>query len=140
MTLYLDLIFLINIWFDFLLLMTTSILLKRNVKFKRIILGSLVGGITIFILFIPFNNVTLFLFKLIVSFLMMVITFSFKNLKYTLSNLSYFYLTSIILGGGMYLLSDSLSYSSNGLLLYNNHEFNYLVLLILSPIIILFYL
>ena len=140
MTLYLDLIFLINIWFDFLLLMTTSILLKRNVKFKRIILGSLVGGITIFILFIPFNNVTLFLFKLIVSFLMMIITFSFKNLKYTLTNLSYFYLTSIILGGGMYLLSDSLSYSSNGLLLYNNHEFNYLVLLILSPIIILFYL
>ena len=140
MKLYLDLIFLINIWFDFLLLLTVSILLKRNIKFKRIILGSLIGGMTIFILFFKLNNLELFLFKIIVSVLMIITTFSFHDLKYTLSNLGYFYLSSIILGGGMYLLSDTFSYTSNGMFLYNNGSLNYLVLFILSPIIIIFYI
>ncbi len=140
MILYLDLIFLINIWFDFLLLITTSLLLKRNIKFKRLIFGSLIGGITIFILFFKLNNFLLFLFKFVVSILMILVTFSFKNLKYTLSNLSYFYLTSIILGGGMYLLSDSFSYSSNGLLLYKNNSLSYIILILLSPLIIIFYI
>ena len=141
MKLYLDLIFLVNLWFDFLLLLSVTILLKRNIKFRRIILGSLVGSLTIFILFFNLNNITLFLFKITISLIMMLVTFSFKNIKYTLTNLGYFYLVSIILGGGMYLLSDSFSYSSHGLMLYKNGmSFNYLVLLILSPIIIFFYI
>ena len=141
MKLYLDLIFLVNLWFDFLLLLSVTILLKRNIKFKRIIFGSLVGSLTIFILFFNLNNITLFLFKITISLIMMLVTFSFKNIKYTLTNLGYFYLVSIILGGGMYLLSDSFSYSSRGLMLYKNGmSFNYLVLLILSPVIIFFYI
>lgn len=141
MKLYLDLIFLVNLWFDFLLLLSVTILLKRNIKFRRIIFGSLVGSLTIFILFFNLNNITLFLFKITISLIMMLVTFSFKNIKYTLTNLGYFYLVSIILGGGMYLLSDSFSYSSRGLMLYKNGmSFNYLVLLILSPVIIFFYI
>ena len=141
MKLYLDLIFLLNIWFDFLLLTSVSILLKRNVKLKRIILGSVIGGLTIFILFLDLNNIELFIFKLLTSILMTISTFSFKNIKYTLTNLGYFYLSSIILGGGMYLVSDSITYSSNGLIFYKNgYSFNYIVLLIISPIIIIFYI
>jgi len=140
MKLYLDLIFFINIWFDFLLLTSVSILLKRNIKIKRLLLGSIVGGLTIFILFIELNSIELLLFKIIISILMITITFSYKDIKYTLSNLGYFYLSSIILGGGMYLLNNTFSYSSKGLLLYNNGlEVNYLVLLIISPVIIFFY-
>ena len=141
MKLYLDLIFLLNIWFDFLLLLTVSILLKRNIKIRRIILGSLIGGLTIFVLFIKFNNITLFLFKILVSILLIIVTFSYKNLKYTLTNLGYFYLASIILGGGMYLISDLFSYSNNGIVFYHNgFRINYVVLLIMSPIIIIFYI
>ncbi|MBQ8891884.1 MAG: sigma-E processing peptidase SpoIIGA [Bacilli bacterium] len=141
MTLYLDLIFLLNIWFDFLLLLTVSILLKRNVKLIRIVIGSIVGGLTIFILFIKFNNITLFLFKILVSLLIVIVTFSYKNLKYTSTNLGYFYLTSIILGGGMYLISDLFSYNNNNLVFYHNgFQINYIVLLIISPIILLFYI
>ncbi len=140
MKLYLDLIFLKNIWFDFLLLLSVSILLKRNIKLKRIILGSIIGGITFFILFINMNAITLLLFKIIVSILMIITTFSFKNIKYTFINISYFYLTSIILGGGMYLLNDLFSYSNKGLIFYKNGQgTNYIFLLILSPIIIFFY-
>ena len=81
MKLYLDLIFLINIWFDFLLLLSVSILLKRNTKLKRIILGSLFGGITIFILFIKLNSIELFIYKIITSIIMILISFSYKNIK-----------------------------------------------------------
>ena len=141
MKLYLDLIFLLNIWFDFLLLMSVSLLLKRNIKFKRLLLGSIIGGITFFILFIKMNSIELFIFKIIVSILMIIITFSFNNLKYTLINLGYFYLTSIILGGGMYLISDLFSFNNQGLIfIRNGFKINYIVLLIISPIIIFFYI
>ena len=141
MKLYLDLIFLLNIWFDFLLLLSVAWLLKRNIKIKRIFIGSLIGGVTIFILFINLGEIELFFFKIIVSILMIIATFSYKNLKYTLTNLGYFYLCSIILGGGMYLLNDSFAYSSNGLLLYKNGmNLNYFILLLLSPLILIFYL
>ena len=141
MKLYLDLIFLLNIWFDFLLLISVSILLKRNVKIKRIIIGSLVGGLTFFILFINMNSLELFIFKLITSILMIITAFSFKNIKYTITNLGYFYLTSIILGGGMYLVSDSFIFNNQGLMFTKNgFQINYLVLLIISPIIIIFYI
>ncbi|MGN1352838.1 MAG: sigma-E processing peptidase SpoIIGA [Bacilli bacterium] len=139
MKLYLDLIFIINIWFDFLILLTVAILLKRNIKIKRIILGSLFGGLTFFILFFKLNTLELMIYKVIVSIFMCLITFSFKNIKYSFSNLSYFYLVSIILGGGMYLLNDSFV-TSNGLVFKNNFDFNYLFLFILSPIIIFIYI
>ena len=72
---------------------------------------------------------------------MITITFSYKNLKYTLTNLGYFYLASIILGGGMYLVSDLFSYSNDKLMFYHNgFRINYVVLLIMSPIIIIFYI
>ena len=139
MKLYLDLIFLINIWFDFLILLTVSILLKRNIKIKRIILGSLFGGLTFFILFFKLNTLELMIYKVIISIFMCLITFSFKNIKYSFSNLSYFYLVSIILGGGMYLLNDSFV-TNNGLVFKNNFNFNYLFLFIFSPIIIFIYI
>lgn len=139
MKLYLDLIFIINIWFDFLILLTVAILLKRNIKIKRIILGSLFGGLTFFILFFKLNTLELMIYKVIISIFMCLITFSFKNIKYSFSNLSYFYLVSIILGGGMYLLNDSFV-TSNGLVFKNNFDFNYLFLFIFSPIIIFIYI
>ena len=52
MKVYIDLVILLNIMFDYLLLTTTSYILKRNVSFKKILLGSLVGGISILFLFV----------------------------------------------------------------------------------------
>lgn len=72
---------------------------------------------------------------------MIIITFSYKDFKYTLTNIGYFYLTSIILGGGMYLVSDMFSYSQNGLIFYHNgFQINYLFIIIISPIIIILYI
>lgn len=140
-TVYVDLVLILNIAMDFLLLLSVSITLKRNVKFYRIILGSLIGGITIIFLFLDLNNLTLFLFKMIVSMLMVLTTFSFKNIKYFFNNLLYLYLLSIILGGGIYLLDIQFNYKNDGLLFINNgFTVNFIVLLISSPFIIYMYI
>ena len=70
MKVYLDLVMFINFFLDFLLLLGVSIILKRNVSIKRVILGSFFGGISILILFIPMNNIMLFIFKLVISIIM----------------------------------------------------------------------
>lgn len=141
MTVYVDLVLILNIAMDFLLLLSVSTTLKRNVKFYRIILGSLIGGISVVFLFLKLNNLTLFLFKLIVSMIMVLVTFSFKNIKYFFNNLLYLYLLSIILGGGIYLLDIQFNYKNEGLLFINNgFKLNFIVLLISSPFIIYMYI
>jgi len=51
MKIYIDYVFFVNFLFDFILLMGISALLKRNVKFFKILLGSFLGGLSIIILF-----------------------------------------------------------------------------------------
>ena len=116
MTLYVDLLFFLNLYLDFLILMTTSIVLKRHAPLKRIILGSLMGVITLLILIYPLNNISLFIFKIVVGLLMNIITFKYQNLKYTLTNFIYFYMISIILGGFIYYLNLEFSYTTLGLI------------------------
>lgn len=140
MRVYVDLVLFLNIAMDLLLLLSVSMILKRNVKFYRIILGSLIGGLSIIFLFISINNFTLFLLKMIISILMILVTFSYKNIKYFLNNLLYLYLSSIILGGGIYLLDIQFNYKNNGLIFFNSGlGINMIVLLLISPFIIYSY-
>lgn len=141
MKIYLDLIFLLNFSFDFILLLTVSIILKRNVKIKRLLLGGLTGGLSTFLLFLKLNNLTLFLFKFIISIIMILISFKYKNLKYTIKNLEYLYLVSILLGGFLYLLNVQFSYKNEGLIFYHNGlSINFIVLILISPIILVMYI
>lgn len=140
MKIYLDLLLLLNFAFDFLLLLGTSVLLRRNASINRILLGAFVGGLSILLLFVKINSVTLFLFKCLVSFLMIFISFGYKDLKYTLRNIGYFYTESIMLGGFLYFLNVQFSYKQVGIAFYHSGlSINYIVLLLLSPIIIYMY-
>lgn len=141
MKIYLDLVFFINFSFDFLLLLTVSIILKRNVKIKRIILGSIIGALSTFLLLIKISNLELFIYKIIISIIMILITFNYKNINYTIKNMLYLYITSIILGGFLYYLNIEFSYKNEGLIFYHNgFSINYIVLIILSPIILYLYI
>ncbi len=140
MTLYLDLLFFLNFAFDFLLLLSVSILLRRRAKLGHLFLGALLGGGSIFVLFVRINSFFLFLFKIIISILMIIVAFGYKDLKYTFRNILYLYLSSIILGGFLYYLNVEFSYQQKGLVFYHKGlSINYLVLVILSPIIIYTY-
>ena len=141
MKIYLDIIFLINFFFDFLLLFSVNYFLKRNVKFRKILFGALVGALSIFLLFFNINSFVLFLFKIIISVLMILITFSFHNKKYFIKNIITLYVFSIFLGGGLYFINNEFSYDKEGLVFFNNgFSINVIVMLICSPIIIYLYI
>lgn len=141
MKIYLDLVFLLNFSYDLLLLMTVDITLKRHVKFRKLFIAALLGAVSLVILFIPLNDIVLFIFKIIISILMLLISFGYKSLKYMADNFIYLYMTSVILGGFLYFLSLEFSYKNEGLIFYfDGFSINYIVLLIIAPIILYLYI
>lgn len=140
MKIYLDLVMILNFFFDFILLLSVSILLRRNANIYRIILGSFLGGLSILFLFVKISSFELFVFKVIISILMALISFGYKSLKYTFKNLLYLYTASIILGGFLYFLNIEFSYQNVGLIFINNGlSINVIFLIIFCPIIIYIY-
>ena len=131
MKVYLDIIFIVNLIFDFIILLSVSIVLKRNVKLYRIIIGSIFGSLSLIILFIRFNKIELILYKLIVSSLMILISFGHRNIKYTFKNFTYFYIIGIILGGIIYFFNNQFSINE-GLLFINNNNYNIIIGIIIS--------
>lgn len=140
MKIYLDLVLILNFIFDFLLILSVSIILRRNVKINRIMLGAFIGGLSILALFFKINSLTLFFFKFFISILMVLISFGFKNIRYTIKNIVFLYLSSMILGGFLYFLNIEFSYKHEGLVFFHNGlSINFIFLIIFSPIIIYIY-
>lgn len=141
MKIYLDLVLFLNFFFDFLLLFAVSRLLKEKIRFLRLIMGSLVGSLSTFFLFLPLNTVSLFFLKMLVSLLMIKVSFPFKNIRSFLKQVLYLYLVSIILGGFLYFLNIQFSYKNNGVVFFHNGlSINFIILLISSPLIIFWYI
>ena len=63
---YIDLVLLLNFGFDLILLFVVAILLRRQTNLKRLILGALVGSITILSMFIEMKSLELFLVKILI--------------------------------------------------------------------------
>lgn len=141
MKIYLDLEFILNFCYDLLLLMTVDIALKRYASIIRLIIASVIGGLSIFLLFIPIDDFLLFMLKILVSIIMLIISFSFKNIKYFFTNILYLYMSSVVLGGFLYMLNIQFSYKREGLIFYfDGLSINYILLLILAPIILYLYI
>lgn len=101
---YIDELIILNFIIDFLILKTTSSILKLNTKTSRLIISSIAGEISLLYLFINFNNIELTLFKLSIGVIMNLISFGYINLKDFIKNLLYFYMFSFFLGGTLYYL------------------------------------
>lgn len=137
MKVYIDVILFINFAFDFMLLFTTNIILKRKVKILRLILSSIIGSLSVLTLFININSIELFLIKVLISIIMILISFGKKDF---LKNITYLYFVSIILGGFLYFINMQVSYKNEGLIFFNNgFSINIIILLILSPSIFIYY-
>ena len=103
MKVYVDVIFLINLIYDFLILNMVNLILRRNIKVKRIFLSSLLGSISSLSVFFPIlSNILITLF---ISFLILIVCFGYKDIIYLKNNILYFYMVSVIYGGFIYLLS-----------------------------------
>lgn len=139
MKIYLDYVFLVNLLFDFILLMGISIVLKRNTSKTRFILGSVFGGVSSFIILLNISSLSFFILKLISGLLMVVITFSYKNIKYTVNNFIYLIILSILLGGSLYFLNIEASKTAIGTIFLNSRSTYILLLIGISFFIIVFY-
>ena len=137
MKIYLDLVIITNFFVDFILLYGTSKILKKYITLKRLLLGSFIGSLSVFLLFINLNTLELTILKIILSFLIIISTFGFKDIK---KNITYFYILSIILGGTLYLLDITKITNKNQLFINNPYLFNFILLIIITPIIIFKYL
>ena len=120
MRIYIDLFFLFNAIMDIIIITSVSILLKRNTTYKRILISSLLGGLSSLMLFTSINRLLL---ELITIILMITIAFKYKNIRYFLTNMLYTYILSILLGGLIYLFNSKVTL---------NIYLNYLVIIILS--------
>lgn len=137
MKIYVDLIFLLNFSFDFMLLLCVSVLLHRRAPLYRVALGAFIGALTIFCLFIPLSSLALFALKFIVSIFMILATFSFKNIRYLCKNVLYLYIVSVILGGFLYYANIQFSYKQDGLIFYHHGVgSNLIILVLISPFIL----
>lgn len=140
MKIYVDGLLFLNFFFDFLLLITTSIILKRYVPFFRSILGAFFGSLSILVLFFKIDSFLLFIIKIYLAFLMCIVTFGYKNIKTFIKTFATFYIVSIILGGFLYYFNLELSSKHVGLIFYNKKVSpNIIFLCIISPIILYTY-
>ncbi len=140
MKIYVDLILFLNFAIDFILLLSVSIILKRTVKINNIILGAFIGSLSTLFLFFEINSIELFLYKIIISILMCIISFSYKNIVYTFKNFIFLYMAGIVLGGFLYYLNNQFSYKNIGMIFYHSGiSINYIFILIAIPIVIYIY-
>ena len=86
------------------------------------------------------NNIELFIYKFIISILMIITSFNYVSLKYTIKNIIYLYLLSIFLGGILYLINNSFDYH-NGLVFYHNGlSINVILIVLITPVLLFFYI
>ena len=128
MVIYVDLLLILNFIYDFFLLMTVSVTLKRNIKIKRLFLGAFLGMFSTFLIFLKFNKYIILLLKIVTSIVMNLITYGFKDIKYFLNNILYLYMSSVILAGFLYFLKIE----------FNN--LSYIIILLIGPLILYLYI
>ena len=100
MTVYLDVIWLLNLLFDCLLLYLTALILKRNIQIWRLLAGGFIGALIILLTFSPLTGIANHpITKLVCSIFMILTVFGFKRLVFFFKGLMTLYLVTFLLGG-----------------------------------------
>lgn len=136
MTIYIDLLFILNFLFDYVIISSVNYILRRNIKYYRIIIASLFGNISLLLFEIMEYRLIFILLKLIICMVINLIAFGFRDIKYFIKNIVYFYLVSMLIGGVVYFFDMQFLVGDSGLILKDNNLFKYLIVIILS---LLFY-
>ncbi|WP_066370402.1 sigma-E processing peptidase SpoIIGA [Neobacillus fumarioli] len=102
MTVYLDVIWVLNLLFDSLLLYLSAIFLKRKIKLWRIASGGFIGSLIILLAFTPINVYSNHpVAKLFCSVLMILVTFGYKRLSFFIKALMTLYVSTFLIGGAL---------------------------------------
>ena len=100
MTIYIDIIFLENLFMNYIILFATGTIVKAPIKLIRTFISSTIGSIYAIVSYMSileiYSNILL---KMILSIAMVHIAFDSKSIKQLFKQLIIFYLTSFTFGG-----------------------------------------
>lgn len=120
MKIYIDLFFLFNVIMDSIIIIGVSLLLKRKTCLFRIILSSLIGGLSSLFLFASINDL---LIEVVFVIIMTIIAFGYVDIRYSFRNIFYMYILSVLLGGILYLFNIRVT---------SNVMVSYLIIIVIS--------
>ena len=128
MKIYIDLFFLFNVIMDAIIITSVCILLKRKTSVIRIIISSLLGGVSSLVLLTSISKIFI---ELLSIFIMVLIAYGYKNIRYTFKNVFYMYMLSVLLGGIIYLFNSRVT---------TNPLVTYLIIIIISVEVMFLYI
>ena len=105
MTIYIDIIFLENLFMNYIIIFATGIIIKAQIKITRTLISSTIGSIYAVISYMSILEICSNIFlKIILSIAMVYIAFKPLNIKPFFKELIIFYLTSFTFGGVAFAL------------------------------------
>ena len=123
LTVYLDIIFLENLFMNYIIIFATAIIIKEEIKVIKTFLSSLIGSIYAVIVYMNIlKAITTNIFlKILLSIVMIYIAYSPKTIRQFVKELIVFYLTSFTFGGVafalIYLISPTKMIIEKGVLI-----------------------
>jgi stage II sporulation protein GA (sporulation sigma-E factor processing peptidase) len=146
---YLDLIFLLNLFIDGATLQTTAWVRKIKASPWRILAASAIGACYVVMMFVPvLSFMYTFVIKCLFSIVMLYTAFGFGSLQHFLRNFGVFYLVNFAVAGGIFAIHYYLQSSHevmNGMLFTQSGGLKFelkigaVFTILLVPILILFY-
>lgn len=115
---YVDILFLLNFFITYLLLLTTKKLLKCDAKQYRLILAAVLGGAYSMVIFVPsLMNFVSLLGKLLSAILIVFVAFGFRTWQKFAKGILFFFSSSFLFVGIM--IGLWLTFIPNGLIINN---------------------
>lgn len=146
-TVYLDVVFFINFFMDFVLLWATAKFGQVRTSWRRMAAGAFVGACYSLALLVPaLHNLLAFSAKILFSFVMVLIAFPRLKAKKFFQVMGYFYLVAFTMGGAMvgamYLMSRDQDFFGimNGIyVFFSNVKYTWLVAAVAGAFVLVKY-
>ena len=105
MTFYIDVIFFENILLNYIIIFSTAIISNSKINYFKTLLSSVIGGLfSILNYFIVMKTEMSILIKILLSILMIILSFTEKKIYKIFKQLMFFYLVSFTFGGMAFML------------------------------------
>ena len=118
---YVDVLLFINVFVNYFLLLTTSLIMKTNVRKIRILAGAFVGGLFSLSVFLPqLNTMLSILLRAFIALTLVLITFGYKTMSFYFKHFLTLFMSTFLFAGLMSAIwivfkTDSLVYINSAI-------------------------
>lgn len=118
-TIYIDILFLLNIIIDFIIIATTAFFTGRECNITRVLFASALGALYSTLIFFPQTTIiNISILKILISLIMVAIAFRFSSPSTYFKTAAIYYIINFLYGGGIYVfyrftaLGSKMNYSN----------------------------